>query len=302
MGRYFNSYFDYNSKHKVYNILGFKIKIKNKETKLFTYIDTVYTLLNNYVDITKIPPTKGKLRKLQLECNSLLQSFIKLCNKHNLSYWLDGGTLLGAYRHKGFIPWDDDIDLCMLRTEYKKMIPIAKEYFKNSDFIVRERAERCNNFQLRIINKYNENIAIDIFPVDFYYKKIETIDEKIEVCKKIKKAKKIFDKKYNQKYMNYKTVKSAQEDIIKIQNKIILNSYSINESKPTLFFGIDFLYNPKKYLVMDYDLIFPLTKILFEGNEYLAPNMICKYLENLYGDYMSFPKEAKYIRNGKIDF
>ena len=53
---------------------------------------------------------------------------------------------------------------------------------------------------------------------------------------------------------------------------------------------------------MDYDLIFPLTKILFEGNEYLAPNMICKYLENLYGDYMSFPKEAKYIRNGKIDF
>ena len=81
------------------------------------------------------------LREAQLLMVDILEDVHKLCEKHNLRYFLDAGTLIGAVRHKGFIPWDDDIDLCMLRTEYKKMIPIAKEYFKNSDFIVRERAE-----------------------------------------------------------------------------------------------------------------------------------------------------------------
>lgn len=59
----------------------------------------------------------------------MLREFIRVCDKHNLHYFLDSGSLLGAVRHKGFIPWDD-IDIVMLRDEYDKLLKIAADEFK----------------------------------------------------------------------------------------------------------------------------------------------------------------------------
>ena len=74
------------------------------------------------------------LRKAQLIMLDMLIEFDAICKKHQLQYWLDSGTLLGAVRHQGFIPWDDDIDICMERNDYQKFIQIcsqelSKEYF-----------------------------------------------------------------------------------------------------------------------------------------------------------------------------
>ena len=63
-------------------------------------------------------------REVQLTELEILLFFDKLCKQHNLKYYLTGGTLLGAIRHKGFIPWDDDIDVCMPREEYEKLLNI----------------------------------------------------------------------------------------------------------------------------------------------------------------------------------
>ena len=57
----------------------------------------------------------------------LLNKFQEICKRHNLKYWADGGTLLGAVRHQGFIPWDDDIDIVMLRDDFNKFIDFAQE-------------------------------------------------------------------------------------------------------------------------------------------------------------------------------
>ena len=73
---------------------------------------------------------KETLRKLQLMEFDLLKDFIRVCEKHNLRYYMLAGTLLGAVRHDGFIPWDDDIDVGMPREDYEKFIRLSRKEFK----------------------------------------------------------------------------------------------------------------------------------------------------------------------------
>jgi len=77
---------------------------------------------------------KELLRRVQLEQLEILKEIDRVCTEHNIMYFLDSGTLIGAVRHKGFIPWDDDIDIGMLREEYEKFSAIAKESL-GSDYI-----------------------------------------------------------------------------------------------------------------------------------------------------------------------
>ena len=69
----------------------------------------------------------------------MLEKFDEICQKHNLTYYAYYGTLLGAVRHQGFIPWDDDIDVVMFRDDYEKFQAIAPEEFKERIFIKRLR-------------------------------------------------------------------------------------------------------------------------------------------------------------------
>lgn len=67
------------------------------------------------------------LRRVQLIELDLLKELDQICRRHDISYWLDGGTLLGAIRHRGFIPWDDDIDVAMPRADYQRFLEVASK-------------------------------------------------------------------------------------------------------------------------------------------------------------------------------
>lgn len=119
------------------------------------------------------------LRQLQLVELDILKEVAKLCEENDLRYFLMGGTFLGAVRHKGFIPWDDDIDIGMPRPDYERFISIAQrnlpEYLQYKNFRIGNEQTiyfaRVENSKIRIedtsaIEKRIRNAWIDIFPLD----------------------------------------------------------------------------------------------------------------------------------------
>ena len=121
----------------------------------------------------------SQLRQLQLYELNLLKTFADICEKNNLRYYMIGGTMLGAVRHKGFIPWDDDIDIGMPREDYIRFLEIAQKslphqykilnYKKDKDYL--RYFSRLVDTLVKIYNYSNtdtliENAWMDIFPLD----------------------------------------------------------------------------------------------------------------------------------------
>ena len=116
------------------------------------------------------------LQRVQLD---ILKEFDKVCRKHNLKYFLTGGNLIGAVRHKGFIPWDDDIDVEMPRPDYDKLLSL-KDEFKHPYFLQTYQTDprfpynymKIRNSNTTYIenffsrNKMNHGVWIDVFPLD----------------------------------------------------------------------------------------------------------------------------------------
>ena len=127
----------------------------------------------------KYNPEGSILRRHQMRMLEMLETIDAICKKHHIPYWLSSGTLLGAARHKGFIPWDDDLDIELLRKDYLKLMEILPQELP--DNLVLQNNETDPNYififaKVRDRNSYMEEygsydrifkergIYIDIFP------------------------------------------------------------------------------------------------------------------------------------------
>lgn len=121
----------------------------------------------------------GRLRTAQLYLLDLLKLFKKICETEGIPYFLMGGTLLGAVRHKGFIPWDDDIDVALFRDDYDRFPDIAKRYLPEGVAVEHYTLNPAyQDYTMKIINRNvvyvterqnglsHQNAWIDIFPLD----------------------------------------------------------------------------------------------------------------------------------------
>lgn len=123
-----------------------------------------------------------KMKKIWAVELDLLNEFQKVCKQYDLKYYAIGGTLLGTIRHKGYIPWDDDIDIAMFREDYDKLVSIAPRVFSDPyDFMVSGKIEHFFRGHAQLRNRmttgilslefeqkysFNQGIWIDIFPLD----------------------------------------------------------------------------------------------------------------------------------------
>lgn len=267
--------------HLSFRIFGIKINLlKASVLKERKKISKYYQSFENASDI---PKATGGLRLIQVAYCGFLKQFDLICEENNLKYWIDFGTLIGAIRHKGFIPWDDDVDVSMPRDDYEKFIEKFQEGFEKYpnlkfDFENNKR----NKCFIKIFDKNSRNLSLDIFPYDYYHSSLnqeqkEILSQKIDKLRKRKKK--------------FKTIEQIRKNFQEITKEIILENKKINCDKPAIFMAIDFPHAHKNK-VFDYDEIFPLQKVEFENIKLYAPNKIENVLKREFGDFMKIPKDS----------
>lgn len=227
------------------------------------------------------------LEDIQCEMKKMLKSVVSFLEKNNLTYWIDSGTLLGARRHGGFIPWDDDIDICMPREDYNKLINmnLTEEYEElyietgiyDSNTILWTKV-RNKNISIVEKDKVDEiqNLFIDIFPVDFCR---NSYNERI--IRNVSRGLILI----NWKRKQYKYVSNINNTILKYIHK-----------NNTIKHGNYIMYGIETPFVNTWskESVFPLRRIVFDGLSVYSPNKVDEYLTNLYGeDYMSLPPESE---------
>lgn len=240
----------------------------------------------------KFNPDGSKLRELQLRQLEILKYVDVFCKKHNINYWLSSGTCLGAVRHEGFIPWDDDIDIEMLRTDYLKFLKLWKDTDKytlqnrhtEKFFIFSFSKIRENNTFFRengLAQHYDhKGIFIDIFCMEPFLKFPARVGD--------------FFLRRISKLVNAKNPGAFRTMLFSIGKKCLFFSGSIlRRLMPLLIrdkncvrhaFGSCNAGNDR-YL----NEIFPLSNIKFEDQCFPIPGNVNAYLTHLFGDYQTIP-------------
>lgn len=242
------------------------------------------------------------LREVQKKELSILCSIRDICEKHDIDYWLDGGTCLGAVRHGGFIPWDDDIDIAMRKEDIPRFVNAAQNELPEGLFL--QTMETDPSCRLPIIKvrdthsfiveagddfsrDYQKGLFVDIFPLIPY----PNVSRKF--CKKIIKgycrANAILKQQHTYSWRSVAELiwfggkRLYFYTLWKLANIFLPKHTYFSNSIETNGYGII-------HKVVD---IFPTSTIKFEGDTFRVPANPDQYLRNIYGDYMTLPPEDK---------
>lgn len=271
------------------------------------------------------PEELERLKKTEME---VLAAFIEICEKHDLPYFVNGGTAIGAVRHQGFIPWDDDMDVGMLRDDYEKFLQVAPGEIEGKyELMNAEINKDCLGYTMRMCkvgtkhitdehSKYPTTfgIRIDIFPYD-------NVPGDPKLRKKQLRDINLYTRMYILRIIPNPTVPFKG-----VMGKIMSAGCFVVHYLLKAFVSVDYInrkyretslrYHNQTSLVASLcdvepeisivkkDEIFPLQELKFEGMTVKA--MACNHemLTRMYGDYMEMPPEEQRYNHGAkvLDF
>ena len=264
-----------------------------------------------------------ELKELQLRLFGILSFFDELCQKLGLKYYLAYGSLLGGVRHKGFIPWDDDVDVWMPRKDFDKLYEyLTKEkpserYFLNVGKYKAE-CDRACKFQMRIVDsktkvykpvsgmKMDFFLWMDIFALDQYPEKDEKkyiksfkkrlLWYKIARCKTVVLKDGFLKTTMNKaiyflhnKLGFFKRCLNEEKEIDKAYK--VLVKYEGDESANKYFSYAAVYFGNVKKCTFDKSLFEETVRLDFLTKKICAPSRFDEILTQIYGDYMKLPKE-----------
>lgn len=259
-------------------------------------------------------PTAEQLQELKHIEKEMLRCFAELCQKLNLRYYLLGGTLLGAVRHQGFIPWDDDIDVGMPRADYEVFLEKGPALMPEHLFIQSVQSDpeylmcfakiRNSNttFLETSVNHRNINhgVFIDVFPLDYYPERV--------------KAQSAFERKKQQYNARISMAFNLPKPPIKTRIKLMVIKW-MNPSLRKAIQKRERLYRSVansslvanlggawgKKEIVPFDWYGEGTELVFEGLQVSVPAQYQKWLTQVYGDYMKLPPEEKRVSHHYTD-
>lgn len=256
----------YKCGHHIYKVIDLP-----KEMNDYSFVDRT-----GYVSLSR-----EEVRKRQLK---VLKRLKEVCEENNIRYWLAGGTLLGAIRHKGYIPWDDDIDVWVDVHHLKKLSNALKDdedfsfitfvddvdyYDEGSLMVDNHSILDTNHFPMQITT----GVSIDVFPL------CAMPSDKTEQIQYIEIIRELDNDRWNKLY-DKKLCREATNKLVSFMQK-----YSFEECEKCGFVLT-------RYFMRDiHDTIFfsKTVEVEFEGEKFAAPAGYDEYLKALYGDYMELP-------------
>lgn len=259
----------------------------------------------------KVELSDDGLRKMQLNLLEMLIEIDRICRKHHIKYSLDGGTLLGAVRHGGFIPWDDDIDVIMTREEYQKFYKVCKKDLDKSRFFLQEyrtdryyrwgyeKLRRKDTEFIRLGQEHTKartGLFVDIFVTDHVPDNVVLRRLHLLACYIIRKllyaevGMKSADSLLLRRWYRllYQTI--PRNTVFKWRNQI---AKKCNKKKTELVRHMTFPYDPPLRYGMPGRYFDEMQDMEFEGFTFRVFKEYDRYLTALYGDYMSLPPKEK---------
>ena len=265
--------------------------------------------------------TPEKLRELQLcELDGLIH-FDEFCRRHGLTYYLCGGCLIGALRHKGFIPWDDDADVLMPRPDYERFLELYRKENTSERFVLVDDSD-INSYSGNIfavisdtdhtlIKEYQKDLdmphglPLDIFPIDgladgklarytqYFWTMVYSLFRSQIVPKNqgglLATGSKILLGLFRKHKTRYKIWRYAEKRMTR---------YDFYESNNVAELCAGFYFMKKVYPRHIYEE--GTTELLFEGRSFLAMKNYDEYLKIPFGDYMKLPPEEDRVPHHDI--
>ena len=253
-----------------------------------------------------------ELRKIQV---NILNDIDKFCKKNKINYWIDCGTMLGAARHGGYIPWDDDIDVGMLREDYDKFLKTYNKQAKRYRLYASE-LDKDYYFQFgkvmdtkTVLYEPDETgikskVYVDVFVYD------NAPDDNNELKKQYDKRDfynkfriaQLYPESYDKSSFKKKIMRFFLNIYLKFLPKNYYTKKCIKNSKKYINVNTKRVGNftSAKRMTGDKDIFKSFTEITFEKKKYPVPIGYKKWLEAFYGDYMKLPPKEKQVSNHKF--